>query len=117
MGIWSINRNGVPGEGEEGFKLCLVRTIKTAVHETGHMFSMHHCTAYECVMCGSNSLEESDRKPLHLCPECLAKVCWATQADPVARYQRLISFCQENGIEPERTFFETSIEALQVEKP
>ena len=44
----------------------------TATHETGHMFSMLHCTAYECCMCGSNHREESDRRPVYLCPECTA---------------------------------------------
>ncbi|MBU4460657.1 MAG: archaemetzincin, partial [Verrucomicrobia bacterium] len=92
VGVWSIYRNGDPDKDEQSFKLCLARTIKTAVHETSHMFSMYHCTAYECCMCGSNHQEESDRRPLHLCPECVAKVCWATQADPVARYKRLVEF-------------------------
>lgn len=113
VGVWSIYRNGDPDKDREAFKLCLMRTIKTAVHETGHMFSMHHCTAYECRMCGSNHREESDRRPLYLCPECVAKVCWATQADPVGRYMRLKEFCESNGFEEERVFFEKSIRCLE----
>ena len=113
VGVWSIYRNGDPDKDKQSFRLCLKRTVKTAVHETGHMFSMYHCTAYECCMCGSNHREESDRRPLYLCPECTAKVCWATQSDPAARYKRLMEFCKKNGFENERLFFEKSIRTLQ----
>jgi archaemetzincin len=112
VGVWSIYRNGDPGAGDEDFRTCLLRTIKTAVHETGHMFSMRHCTAWECGMCGSNSRAESDRRPLWFCPECMAKVCWATNADPAARYRRLAAFCRVAGLERERKFYERSIVAL-----
>ena len=113
VGIWSIYRNGDPEQDAKSFALCLKRTIKTAVHETGHIFSMYHCTAYECCMCGSNHREESDRRPVYLCPECTAKICWATQIDPVERYKRLMGWSMTNGFEEERSFFEKSIKALQ----
>ena len=38
-------------------------------HETGHMFSMRHCTKYECLMSGTNHLNETDRRPIDACPE------------------------------------------------
>ena len=40
VGVWSINRNGDPDAGEAEFRLCLLRAMKTATHETGHMFSL-----------------------------------------------------------------------------
>ena len=98
VGVWSIHRNGDPAESEASFRLCLLRTMKTAVHETGHIFSMRHCTAYECCMCGSNHRAESDRRPVLLCPECMAKVCWATRTDPIARYEKLAEFCRTHGL-------------------
>ncbi len=64
VGVWSLYRNGDPDESEGAFRLCLLRTIKTATHETGHMFSLRHCTKYECNMCESNNSEESDRSPM-----------------------------------------------------
>src|SRR5262249_31623927 len=67
VGVWSIHRNGRPDRGEEELRLCLRRTLKTATHETGHVLSMRHCTAYRCLMNGSNSLEESDGTPVHPC--------------------------------------------------
>ncbi|MBT4868040.1 MAG: hypothetical protein HON53_23300 [Planctomycetaceae bacterium] len=112
VGVWSINRNGDPSKDDASFRLCLRRTLKTATHETGHMFSMPHCTAYECNMCGSNHREESDRHPLHLCPECHAKVIWATAAAPVARYQRLATFCQQHGLKDEQAYFKKAVAAL-----
>jgi len=112
VGVWSLYRNGDPDKSDADFRLCLLRTLKTATHETGHMFSMQHCTAYECNMCGSNNREESDRRPLWLCPECLAKVCWATGADPVERYKKLAAFCRAHGLAAEAEFYERSLQAL-----
>jgi archaemetzincin len=112
VGVWSINRLGDPAASDDDFKLCLRRTLKIATHETGHMFSMKHCTAYECNMCGSNHQEESDRKPLYLCPECHAKLLWATAADPQARYKNLAAFFAKHGIEEEQLWFEDAAVSL-----
>ena len=112
VGVWSIYRNGDPSGGQAEFRLCLLRTIKTATHETGHMFSMLHCTAYACNMCGSNNRAESDGHPSALCPECLAKVCWATGADPVKRFVSLHRFCGAQGLGDQADFFARSIRAL-----
>lgn len=105
VGVWSMYRNGDPDAGKEGFKLCLMRTLKTAVHETGHMFSMQHCTRYECGMCGSNHRAESDSRPLWFCPECMAKVCWATRTGPLDRFRSLARFCEENDLVAEAAFY------------
>jgi archaemetzincin len=113
VGVWSIYRNGDPNDDEASFRLCLLRTLKTATHETGHMFSLAHCTAYECNMCGSNSRGESDRRPVEFCPECLAKLCWATGADPRKRFAKLNEFCREQGLDHQREFYERSLEALR----
>jgi archaemetzincin len=116
VGVWSIYRNGDPDESPDAFRLCLLRTLKTASHETGHMFSMKHCTLYECNMCGSNHREESDRRPLTLCPECVAKVCWATTADPIKRYESLEAFCREQGLKEEAAFYRQSADTLRAAK-
>jgi archaemetzincin len=114
VGVWSIKRNGDLYESPSSYRLFLLRTLKTATHETGHMFSMHHCTAYECNMCGSNNRLESDRRPLALCPECLAKLTWATRCDPAARFRRLASFCDKHGLKAEAAFFRRSLTAMRV---
>lgn len=112
VGVWSIHRYGDPDRSAEDFRTFLSRTLKTATHETGHMFSMQHCIAWSCNLNGSNSLEESDQKPLWLCPECLAKICWAQKLDPTPRYQKLADFCKKQGFQTEQTFFLKSIEIL-----
>ncbi len=70
VGVWSLHRNGDPHRGDDAYRLCLRRTLKTAVHETGHMLGIPHCVAFECCMNGSRSREESDRQPLEFCSEC-----------------------------------------------
>jgi archaemetzincin len=81
-GVWSIARFGNPAESTEARQLCLRRTLRTASHETGHILTIQHCTAYACNMNGSNNLDEGDRRPLTMCPVCLRKICWNLQADP-----------------------------------
>jgi archaemetzincin len=87
--------------------------MKVATHETGHMFSIPHCTKYECNMCGSNNLAESDRRPVEVCPECLAKICWATDCDPAERFRKLAEFCREQKLEAEQKIYEKLLETVQ----
>ncbi len=112
VGVWSLYRYGNPDESQAAFRLALLRAIKVGTHETGHMFSLAHCTRYECNMAGSNHLAEMDRRPAWLCPECLAKLCFATRADPVKHCERLAAFCKANGLKREQEFFEKSVGLL-----
>lgn len=113
VGVWSIARNGNPNIDEKSYVQCLTRTLKTATHETGHMLSIKHCTAWNCNMAGANSLEESDQHPLYLCPECVAKVCWATRSDINKRYAELLSFTQKLQLSETAAFYLRSIDALK----
>lgn len=112
VGVWSLSRFGDPANDAESFRRCLERTCKLATHETGHMFSIKHCTRYACNMQGSNSLQESDSQPVHLCPECHAKIIFATQADPVKRIDNLISFSQRHGLKQEIEFLQKAKKIL-----
>ncbi len=113
VGLWSVYRHGDPGAGDAQRKLALRRALKVAVHETGHMFSLEHCTAYRCVQAGINSIDEEDRAPLWLCPECVTKIVWATKTDHVTHHEKLAAFCKDAGLEEEAAFFARSIEALK----
>jgi archaemetzincin len=113
VGVWSLYRYGDPDESDESFQLALSRAIKVASHETGHMFSIKHCIKYQCNMQGSNSLPESDSQPQHLCPECHAKILFATRADPVERYRKLIEFCEKHGLEEEVEFYKAAKAKLE----
>jgi archaemetzincin len=101
VGVWSLFRLS----SHAGYDKFLRRTLKIAAHETGHMFSMHHCTKYECVMSGTNQLSETDSRPIDACPECMAKIAWLSKVDPAARYARLAEFCRKNGLNKEADEF------------
>lgn len=117
VGVWSLHRLGKPDQDEDEFRRCLLRTMKIATHETGHMFGIMHCTQYECNMNGSNSISETDRHPADACPECMAKICWATHYDPLERYQRLATFAKDQGLTIEASFFQKVSEALDANSP
>jgi archaemetzincin len=112
VAVWSLARFGDPDKDEDAFRLCLLRTIKTATHETGHMFSINHCILYECNMDGSNHLAESDAKPLWLCPECFAKVVFATGQDPKESLRKQAVFARKHGLTAEAAFYEKSEKAI-----
>ena len=108
VGVWSLSRLD-DNTDELGF---LRRTLKIAVHETGHMFSMKHCIKYECVMSGTNQLAETDSRPIDICPECMAKVAWLSGVDPKIRYGRLAEFCRKNGLRKEAEEFTRKADAI-----
>jgi len=98
VGVWSLYRlSDLVLEKDNTADRLLTRTLKIAMHETGHMFSMRHCKKYECLMSGTNHLAETDRRPLDDCPECMAKLAWAMNYDPVKRYNNLAEFWRRNG--------------------
>ena len=78
--------------GKDYQKLVLRRSMKVLTHETGHIFGLAHCIYFSCLMNGSNHLQESDRRPLHLCPVCLRKLQFSVGFDVVKRYQALAQF-------------------------
>jgi archaemetzincin len=108
VGVWSLKRLEIKADRAT----FMLRTLKIAVHETGHMFSMRHCTKYECVMSGTNHIAETDRRPVDACPECTAKVCWLSDVDIVARYKKLAEFCRNNSLLKEAREFERKIKAV-----
>jgi archaemetzincin len=112
VGVWSIYRNGYPGKDKAEFRVCLRRTAMTAVHETGHILTMQHCTAYRCLMNGSNHQEERDTQPLNPCPVCLRKLVWNLQVEPVAYLRRLAVFCSAQGFD-EANWFRQAAKLLE----
>lgn len=109
VGIWSFHRL----RQNASAPVFLRRVLKIAVHETGHMFGMKHCTKYECVMSGTNQLAETDSRPVDACPECMAKVCWLSETLPRERYLRLAEFCRVNGLTQEAADFQRKASAVE----
>jgi archaemetzincin len=112
VGIYSLFRYGDPAADADHFRLCLERTLKVAVHETGHMLGIQHCTAYECGMNGSNNLAELDRNLLGFCTECEQKVWWACRLDPRNRYKLLVKFAADNKLSEEEGLWKASLDKL-----
>ena len=97
VGVWSLWRLEKDNDKAAAPGVFLDRTLKVAMHETGHMFSMRHCTKYECLMSGTNHLAETDRRPLDTCPECTMKIAWAMNYAPAERYKNLAEFWRKQG--------------------
>ena len=113
IGIWSIYRNGNPEVNENMFKQCLRRTISTAIHETGHIFGIHHCIAYECVMSQRDNIMQKDLRGLHFCPSCQQKLNWCMKSEPAKRLRNLMALCSSIGLDKEAQFFQKSLELLR----
>ena len=104
--VCSVARFGDVDSGAVDYATCLRRTVGLAVHETGHVFGMPHCIAWSCRMNGSNSLDESDRRPLEYCPECLPKIWWTCDIDPARRFSRLLEFAREHHLHAEEKLWQ-----------
>lgn len=104
VGVWSLARLSDLARNKPN--VLPDRTLKISMHEVGHMFSMRHCTKYECLMSGTNHLAETDRRPFDGCPECMAKIAWAMNYDPAERYKTLAVFWRKNGRHAEAKRFD-----------
>lgn len=113
VGVWSLHRNGDPDASDDAFREFLLRSLKTALHETGHMLGIPHCIAYECCMNGSNHREESDRKPLEFCPECQPKIWWTCDVSPRARTAALLRFAEQQGLTEQADHWRRTRDALE----
>jgi archaemetzincin len=92
--------------GADWQRIALRRATWTLVHEIGHMFGLTHCTYWECVQAGSNNQQESDRRPLHLCPVCTRKLHSSVDFDPAVREEALAKVLRELGIDDEAAWSE-----------
>jgi archaemetzincin len=112
VGVWSLARLGDPTRENVISTRFLWRTVRTAVHECGHLLGMRHCTAYECGMNGANGLQEFDMQPLEFCPECQAKIVLISGADPKQRYQRLADFATRFRMPAEAGYWRSAQQVL-----
>lgn len=93
VGIFSLARLGdheesAPGGAAHRARLTR-RALRVLVHETAHMFNMHHCIYYRCVMNGSAHLREAEARPLFLCPVDLRKLWEIVGFEVLERYEQL----------------------------
>ncbi|KNC55537.1 archaemetzincin [Thecamonas trahens ATCC 50062] len=64
--------------------------FKVSAHEICHLFGLKHCKRYTCLMNATNSLDELEAKPYHLCPPCLRKLAAGLGADDDALAARAV---------------------------
>jgi len=93
-------------------EVLLRRSMKVLAHETAHMFSLAHCIYFKCVMNGSNHLQESDARPLSLCPVCLHKLQHSVNFDVIDRYRRLFHVYREIGFLREADWVSRRLERI-----
>jgi archaemetzincin len=86
--------------------LVLRRSCKVLAHETAHMFGIQHCVFFNCLMNGSNHLDESDRRPFHLCPVDLRKLHHSIGFDLGRRCLALLDFARSTGFVDEVDWLE-----------
>jgi archaemetzincin len=104
VGIVSVARYGppfcedAPGTQRDAMRRRCCRVI---AHEIGHMAGLGHCVYFRCLMNGSASLAESERRPLHLCPIDLRKLQWLLGFDLTGHYRQLQHFWREAGDDQE----------------
>jgi archaemetzincin len=110
VGVCSLHRLGDP---ELEPKTFLRRVAKIAVHETGHMLGIRHCTQFECGMNGANHQNEADGQPIWFCPEDEMKIWWACHADPAERYRKLAEVAARQGLDRETDFWRKSERAVR----
>ncbi len=110
VGVYSLVRYQYGTSEKNTF---LKRSLKVMNHELGHIFSMQHCIFYKCIMNGSNSLLESDSRPIHLCPLCHDKLQWNMGFDEIERYKELIEFYRKEKFEDEARFLEKRLQKIQ----
>ncbi len=116
MGVFSFARYDPVFYGERRRKgneqLLLRRSCKVLAHETAHMFLLKHCIFFRCVMNGSNHLEESDARPLNLCPVCLRKLQHMVGFDVMERYEGLRAFYRKFGLSHEKKWIEKRLKRI-----
>jgi len=96
--------------------IVLRRSLKTMTHETAHTFSMQHCTYFQCNINGSNSLPESDRRHIHLCPVCLKKLQWNRKFDAAKRYRELGAFYKKYRLADEAAWIGKRLKEIEAGK-
>jgi archaemetzincin len=103
--------------GRDYQELLLRRSMNVVTHESGHIFGLAHCIYFQCVMNGSNHLQESDRRPLHLCPVCLRKLQSSMGFDVLKRYEELARFDEQVGFRDEAAWLTNRLKRIQPTNP
>ena len=90
-----------------------MRFCHVMVHEITHMFGLHHCIYYECLMNGTMSATEQQQCGIRiLCPICLKKLKQNLKFNTTERFNELIYVCNQLGFTEEAQIYTQLIGAL-----
>jgi archaemetzincin len=120
VGVCSVARYGPPFcEDAAGTQPgdMRKRCCRVIAHEIGHMAGISHCIYFRCLMNGSSSLAESDRRPLHLCPIDLLKLQSLVGFDFGERYSQLQKFWRAAGDEREAEWVANRLQDSRARTP
>lgn len=112
VGVSSIYRLQDEKLTEENYNLCLSRLLKICSHEIGHMFGLHHCIDANCVMNGTNSMEETDSNSIRLCSVCQQKLNSSIKYDNKKRLLALEKFFKNNHLNEELKLMKKDLEGI-----
>jgi archaemetzincin len=114
VGVYSLCRYYPEFWGHQSTARDRTQTLRRAClvlnHEAGHMFGLMHCVLYKCSMNGSNSLADADQTPLDYCPVCHRKLLWNLGCDGIRRYEDLLRFYREHGLQAEAKWTEQRLQ-------
>ena len=98
-------------QGPDGLR-ARRRLLHVASHELLHAFTIRHCVGFECLMNGSNSLDELDRQTVRPCPACLAKLDAATGVATADRIKAVHAFAVAHGLDDEAAAWAADLREL-----
>lgn len=101
-----------PEEEKGGEPTIIRRACKVMCHEIGHMYGLSHCIYFECLMNGSNHLQEADKRPSFLCPLCLNKLYYIMKFDIEERYRKMMAFWGFHGLQTEVEWLQTRLDIV-----
>jgi len=113
VGVSSIYRLQDGELTSANFNLCLSRLLKISSHEIGHMFGMHHCINANCVMNGTNSMDETDRHSIRLCSVCQRKLNSCIAYDNEKRLTDLEKYFKKNNLIDGFDLMKKDLEVIQ----
>lgn len=113
VGVSSIYRLQDGELTSANFDLCLSRLLKISSHEIGHMFGLHHCINANCVMNGTNSMEETDRHSIRLCSVCQRKLNSCIVYDNEKRLTDLEKYFKKNNLKDEFDLMKKDLEVIR----
>lgn len=120
IGVFSFARYDPAFYGEKRGKdyqeILLRRSCRVLVHEMAHMFSLEHCIFFQCVLNGSNHFQESDSRPLTLCPVCLRKLQLSIGFDVVDRYGSLLRMYRKISFDNEARWVAKRLRSISADE-